>query len=177
MALPRTPFPFVAGLVSLGLLVSATPSYSGWADLLESKTNDATNKVQNRAGSEVDDKVDDTVNCIFNPTECARSMKKDDPPEAEAATKSGTAKSGGGGPPKPPSATQKKAGPPPPPSARVWYVDVGGGSTQEVGETELVEMIVRGEVSRSTPVWTDGFGTEYQPAGDAPQLERHFLGQ
>lgn len=160
-------------LVSSCLLV-AVPALADWSDLVGIKSKEATDKVQNRAGQEVDEAVDDTVNCVFNPIECARKMQRNDSAEKKPTTPEKSSESAASGPPRPPSASRPKAGPPPPPSARTWHVDVGGGSTQEVDEKELISMIGRGEIDRSTPVWTESFGGEFKDAGNVSQLQRHF---
>lgn len=163
---------FLLSIGGLLIALHAPPALADWKDLPGIKTREATKKAEDRAATEIDKTVDSTVNCVFNPIECARNMKREEAPAEVSAPADGAGARKG--PPRPPSAERPKAGPPAPPSARVWHVDIGGGQTQEVRESELIQMIGRGQVERSTPVWTESFGGAFKNAGDVPSLERHF---
>ena len=73
-------------------------------------------------------------------------------------------------PPPPPSAV---SAPPPPPSATQWHIDLGGGQTRAVNQTELADLIHGGQVTANTPVYTQALGA-WKPAGEVPALKSYF---
>ena len=87
-------------------------------------------------------------------------------PEATPAA----APAGASAPPPPPSAV---SAPPPPPSATQWHIDLGGGQTRAVNQTELADLIHGGQVTASTPVYTQALGG-WKPAGEVPALKSYF---
>jgi hypothetical protein len=73
-------------------------------------------------------------------------------------------------PPPPPSAV---SAPPPPPSATQWHIDLGGGQTRAVNQTELADLIHQGQVTADTNVFTQALGA-WKPAGEVPALKSYF---
>ena len=142
----------LAATVSLAL-----PAFAGlWDDV----------KAGVESAREIVDDVGETKDEAKEAVGDAKGIAEETSEDIGSAVPESEAKSG---PPPPPSA---KA-PPPPPSARTWQVDLGGGETRTVGQSELAKMIASGEVGADTFVWTEDLGS-WTAAGKVPALSAYF---
>jgi hypothetical protein len=147
----------IAGVVSLFLVPAAAlaQSNSMLDRMRERAAARAESTTENRAGQQVDSAVDKSVDCMFNPVECAKQAQTPDPAEAPAPG-AGT-----------PGAPQAVAG------ASDWYAERQGQRVGPMPQAQLATMISSGEVTGATLVWREGFPA-WTAAGQVPELADAF---
>lgn len=133
---------FVLGLVAL----APAPALAQSNSILDRVRERASTQGEQRTNQEVDEAVDKTVDCVFNPVECARRKQAATPAPGGAAPVAGAAE---------------------------WYAESQGNRVGPMPQQELVSKVVSGQVTESTLVWREGMSA-WTPAGQVAELGDAF---
>jgi hypothetical protein len=144
-------------VLCLGLALAA-PATAGVLDDLKSSATSVRDTIK-----DVKSTKDETKGIVTDADDLADETKG----EVESVTPKPAA------PPPPPPSASAPPPPPPPPSATEWHIDLGGGQTRRVNQSELTNLIQSGQVHAETPVFTSALGS-WQPAGQVPALKGYF---
>ena len=144
-------------VVCLGLALAA-PATAGVLEDLKSSATSVRDTIK-----DVKSTKDETKGIVTDADDLADETKG----EVESVTPKPAA------PPPPPPSAAAPPPPPPPPSATEWHIDLGGGQTRRVNQSELTNLIQSGQVHAETPVFTSALGS-WQPAGQVPALKGYF---
>ncbi len=142
------PAPLLLLLLAL-VALAATPARAQSNSILDRVRERASTQGEQRTNQEVDEAVDKTVDCVFNPVECARRKQAATPAPGGAA---GAAPGSG---------------------AAEWYAENQGERVGPMPQQELVSKVVSGQVTESTLVWREGMSA-WTPAGQVAELGDAF---
>jgi hypothetical protein len=143
-------------LVALAPLAAQAQS-NGMLDRVRQRAAERVGtQTEGKANEKVDSAVDETVDCVFNPIECAKQKSATTPTPGPAPAPAP------GGPAAPPAA-----------DATEWYAERDGQRVGPLPRTELATMVTSGQVTAQTLVWREGMG-EWTPAGSVPELGEDF---
>jgi hypothetical protein len=138
---------FAAALALLPEVVNAQ-SNSIVDRMRERAASRAETQTENEAGERVDSAVDKTVDCMFNPIECAKKTPAATTPAGgEAATAAA--------------------------DTSEWYAENQGQRVGPMPRTQLDSMVTGGQVTAQTLVWREGMSA-WTPAGSVPELGESF---
>jgi len=141
--------------VLLAVVLVLLQSEAAWAQsnsivdrMRERAASRAETQTENEAGERVDSAVDKTVDCMFNPIECA---KKTPPATTPAGGETTTAAA----------------------DTSEWYAENQGQRVGPMPRTQLDSMVTSGQVTAQTLVWREGMSA-WTPAGSVPELGESF---
>ena len=144
----RFPAALLLALALGPFALAPAPALAQSNSILDRVRERASTKGEQRTNQEVDEAVDKTVDCVFNPVECARRKQaaKPAPGGADAAPAAGAAE---------------------------WYAESQGNRVGPMPQQELVSKVVSGQVTESTLVWREGMSA-WTPAGQVAELGDAF---